>query len=514
MYVIKNALKSISRSKGRNILIGIIIVVIAISSCVSLSIKNAADTAQQEGINEINITGQITLDRQKLMQQAQASGNADFRTLMQTFTEPTFEDLMKYSKAKSVKGFNYSMTSSVSKSGALEPVDTSSSTTTTTNNMQNFRDFGPQGGMGSQGDFTITGYSSYSAMSSFVSGQSKITSGIIFDENTSDKVCIINSELATLNNINVNDKITLANPNVETETYEFTVVGFYTVTSTNTETNNMRFSTSQDPANQIYTSYNTLKAVMDASISVAETSTDDNGITNTTALRNQVSGTYIFADATSFEAFKIEAKALGLSDNYSVNSGDVANYEASLIPLKNLSDFATTLLLIVLLIGGIILIVFNMFNIRERKFEVGVLTAIGMKKGKVALQFICELFIVTFLAITIGTIAGSVISVPTANSMLKAQVDAQQNQATQQDRNFGRPNQMQNIPQGEIMGGNFFDRFGGQAANYISDINAAINIKVLLQLLGIGILLTIISSLAAVVFVLRYEPLKILSERT
>lgn len=517
MYILKNALKSISRSKGRNILIGIIVMVIAISSCVSLSIKNAAAKAKTDGLNSINITGQISLDRQKVIAKAQTDGT-DPRTAMQSYSDPTLAELTKYATATSVKSFYYSMTSSISASGTLEPVDTSATTSSTAStssvktNQQNRQqmDNGPPGGMGSEGDFTITGYSALSAMTSFVNSTNKITSGTIFDENTSDLVCIVSSELATLNSLKVGDKITLANPNVDTETYEFTISGIYTNTSTATTTTNMRFTTSQDPANQIYTSFNTLKAVTDKSTSVATTSTNSTtGRTNTTALRNQVAGTYVFADASKFEAFKTEVTALGLGEYYTVSSSDISNYEASLVPLNNLNNFATTLLFIILLIGGIILIVFNMFNIRERKFEVGVLTAIGMKKGKVAAQFISELFVVTFISILLGTVIGSIISVPTANSMLKSQVSAQQTVTQTQNQNFGRPTG-QNIGQGGIPNRDFRAR----AVNYISNINAAINFKVLLELLGIGILLTIISSLAAVVFVLRYEPLKILSERT
>ena len=42
MYILKNALKNISRSLGRNVLIGIIVIVIAASSCVALSIRKSA----------------------------------------------------------------------------------------------------------------------------------------------------------------------------------------------------------------------------------------------------------------------------------------------------------------------------------------------------------------------------------------------------------------------------------------------------------------------------------------
>ena len=42
MYIIKNAFRCIGRAKGRNILIGIIALVIAISACIGLSIRQAA----------------------------------------------------------------------------------------------------------------------------------------------------------------------------------------------------------------------------------------------------------------------------------------------------------------------------------------------------------------------------------------------------------------------------------------------------------------------------------------
>jgi putative ABC transport system permease protein len=176
-------------------------------------------------------------------------------------------------------------------------------------------------------------------------------------------------------------------------------------------------------------------------------------------------------------------------------------------------------LILVLIIGGIILVVLNMINIRERKYEVGVLRAIGMKKGKVALQFISELFIVTFLAITIGTAAGSISSVPTANVMLQNQINAQQAQQQQISRNFGRSG---NFGQGQ--GNMQLNQGGGQNGmrgflgfsgnvNYVKQIDAVMNLQVLMQIILIGIVLTLFSSSVAVIFISRYEPLKILSSR-
>ena len=51
------------------------------------------------------------------------------------------------------------------------------------------------------------------------------------------------------------------------------------------------------------------------------------------------------------------------------------------------------------------------------------------------------------------------------------------------------------------------------AANYITEVNSAMNLTVVLQMIGIGLLLTLIASVASVLFIMRYDPLKILANR-
>ena len=207
---------------------------------------------------------------------------------------------------------------------------------------------------------------------------------------------------------------------------------------------------------------------------------------------------------------------MGLDDSYTISSSDLQSYENSLVPLENLSTFALYFLVIVLVVGAVILVVLNIFNIRERKYEIGVLTAIGMKKGKVALQFMMELLLITLTATIIGTAAGAVASVPTTNALLSAQTTAQQTQQQAQDAAFGRGGDQQPPEEGGEMSEGGPGGFGGfmeMGANYITEISSATNFTVILQLLGICLLLTLVSSCAAMVFILRYNPLKILTNR-
>lgn len=61
MYIMKNAFILISRNKGRNILIGIIITVIACACTIALAIRNTANMAVEENQNANDIIGSISL---------------------------------------------------------------------------------------------------------------------------------------------------------------------------------------------------------------------------------------------------------------------------------------------------------------------------------------------------------------------------------------------------------------------------------------------------------------------
>lgn len=527
MYIVKNALRNLLRSKGRNILIGLIVLVIAVASCLALSIRQAAATARESGLENLAVTAQISLDRQAMMQKFQ-QGGGDMKNAFQNMTALSLEEMQTYAKSQYVKDFTYTLTTSLNAGEGLEAVDTSGSSDSGGTQPQqppNLPDGGKGGrfpleGMGTQGDFTLVGYSSHSAMTAFVAGTCQVTDGEVFDEAAAEPVCLISDELATLNGLQVGDTLPLVNPNDESETVALTIVGLYHNSAAGAEQGGMMkgFSAASDPANQIYLSYPALKAITDASAAAAVTSTDEEtGVTGTTALRAQTAGVYSFADTAAYEAFQADARAMGLSEDYTVTSTDVEAYEQSLLPLQNLSRFAAWFLLVVLLIGGVILIVFHIFNIRERKYEIGVLTAIGMRKSRVALQFLTELFVVTFAFLLLGTAIGGAASVPVTNALLASQISAQETQQANRQQNFGRPGGMDgggaDAAPADLPTGGGFRGMGRQMVSYLSDVSSATDWVVVLQLLGIGLALTLLSACVAVASVMRYEPLKILSER-
>ena len=550
MYIFRNALRCISRSIGRNVLIGIIVFVIAVSSCIGLSIRQASENAREETMEGLSITADISYDRQSAMEEmggmnrgmgengeppAKPDGDFDrdsFKNMMSEMESLTIDEYETYAKATSVKDFYYSETSYFNGTDDLEAVSNSQSeeeTTDDTTTQDTQGGFGFPGGMGgmggkggkmsmNMGDFTVVGYSSDTAMTEFSDGTATIIEGAVFEEGTENLDCIISQELATYNDLSVGDRIVVSNPNNEDEEYTFNVVGVYEKANNAGDMSSQFGFTMSDPANEIYMSYTALSSI------VAE-SEDKNSTDSSSAIRGSLNAIYTFADVESYEKFCEEVYELGLDENYIVSSSDVQAYEQSLVPLETLSTMALYFLLVILAIGAVILVVLNIFNVRERKYEIGVLTAMGMNKSKVAFQFISEIFMVTICAVLIGVIIGGVCAVPVTNALLENQTQARTEQTEMFNDRFGRENAMgdmgtpPNMPSGGApdMGGftDFMDGLPGGASmtEYVTEVNSAMNFTVVLQMLLIAVGLTLVSGTVSMLFVMRYEPLKILSNR-
>ena len=315
MYIIKNALRCIGRSKGRNILIGIIALVIAISACIGLSIRQAAESAKTSALEGMSVTATISYDRASAMGDMAGGrpgmggggfpgGDFDpsqFGDIMGKGSSLTLEEYLKYAEAESVQDFYYTLTAYFNGSENFNPVsdETDDSGSSDSESSGSFPGGFPggMGGMnfGASGDFSIIGYSSDSSMTAFVSGNASIVDGSMFEEGTSELVCVISEELAMYNGLAVGDTIIITNPSLDSETYTLTISGIYT-SSENNDFSMSMFGASQDPANRIYMSANALQTVLDAS----EAAADD------TKVEGTISATYIFADTDAYYTFEEE----------------------------------------------------------------------------------------------------------------------------------------------------------------------------------------------------------------
>ena len=140
MFVVKNAWKSVTRNKGRNMLIIVIVTIIAAAATIDLSIRQAAATARSSGLDNTTVTAQISLDRGKLISESReqsksdsdssdASAKPDFDAMRSALADKQFSlaDYQKYAKASSaVKSTYYMETTGLAATDDFQPVTDSS----------------------------------------------------------------------------------------------------------------------------------------------------------------------------------------------------------------------------------------------------------------------------------------------------------------------------------------------------------------------------------------------------
>lgn len=503
MYIFKNAWLSIKRRKGRNLLIGIIILVISCASAITLAIKNSASNLIESYENQYQVEATIEVDRSTLMGQGQPGENTssstskeDMKDKFSSISSLTIDNVNSYGDSDYVTSYYYTNSIGMNSSNIEKASSTSSTTSSGTSNDDKK---GNMPEMESSSDFTLKGYSSIEAMTSFIEGTYTITDGTVDSDFTSD-TCVINSELASYNDLSVGDKITLTDPDNTSVTYTLTITGIF---SDNESTSG--FQMFSNSVNTIITNTNVIDKI----------------VKKDTSIKTTITPTFVLDSKDDIDAFTEEVKNKGLNEylTVSTNLDEVSEATSS---ISSLSTYATTFLIITLVIGAVVLLVINMINIGERKYEIGVLRTIGMKKTTVAFEFMCELFIVALVSMVLGTGIGAVASVPTANKLLENEINNSSTKMQSVSNNFGPGNSTDSSSSGSSNSSSQPDNKGSMPSKVqgvanveqVKSINAVVDFKVVMELLLIGLGITLVSSSVAMISIEKFSPLTILKERS
>ena len=494
MFIFKNAWISITRNKGRNILIGAIILVIACACTITLAINNTASDLINSYSSVYAKELTLSFDRKQMMggfDMRGEGGREQAKEKFENISTYTIDDVKSFAEADHIESYYYTYSFSLN-GNDIEKAEIEIES--------GFGGFGgrPSGkgqfGMSSM-DFTLTGYSSLESMSEFINGtytMNEITDNA-WDLAFNGNYVFINQELASYNELSLNDKIKLEDE--DGNVYEFEIIGIF---EDNEESEDSMMSMFSNSANTIVTNADVL-------VNIDKENESINGTVNPT---------FIIDDYSNAEAIQTELYEKGLDETYVVETNqEIA--EAGVSSVKNVKSFATTFLIITLLIGGIVLFILNMINIRERKYEIGVLRTIGISKLKLTMQFVSELLVVAFIALIIGAGLGATMSKPVSNSLLSSEIESSTNSKDEMQNNFGGPGSMPGGPGGNFGGMPDFNKMSGVPTIQAYDsIDAVVNVTVILELLVIGLSLVFVSSLASMVSIQRFSPLKILKERS
>ena len=460
MYILKNALQNIGRNKGRNILIGIILFAVIATTVVTLMINTTAESIINDYKSRFGAQVNISVDIEKFLEINGPPSGAGAMALPRVSAQQS----IVFANSEYIKEYIMRMSKDVT-SDDLTGVDEGSSGSMMT----------PIGG-----DITLGKFMLMNQFADFEEGQRVVSDGGRMVEN--DNECLISEEFAALNNLSVNDVIDVYADmtNIDDGTkrmvqYTLTVVGIYYDFTQEYSGAQMSLSNRR---NEILTTTETLVSSMNA---------NESGLS--------VNATYFLKEPSMLEDFEAEIREKGL-DDYMVVSTDDNSYNKIVSPVEGLKKIAVTFLVVVLILGALILILLSTIAMRERKYEIGVLRAMGMKKGNVALGLLSEMLILTVICLIIGLGVGAVTAQPVANTLLSQQVEAAES------ANTGGP-----IMIGSIGGG------GTTNAPALAEIDIQLSADAIMQIIGISLLLATLASVAGISFITKYEPIKILMER-
>ncbi|EUJ32794.1 ABC transporter permease [Listeria floridensis FSL S10-1187] len=524
MNFIKRAFWSIKARLGRSILLFIIFTIVSVLVLSGFTIQSAANKASELARKELGGTVTLSYDREKQMQAAQQeNSNSSSESSSSTEkTRPSFRTTpVKLSAAESlakldhVDSYNfYSSTQALAKN--FEPVkssgDTSqsdeSSNTSTSDSSSSANEAMPGGGSVDDGnrpqmvqaDLSVSGVLN-SATSTDFTGDSaaKITSGrAITASDVGKKVVIVEETLAEQNEWKVGDTIEIQSSD-EATTVALKIVGIYKARDTGTSNDMANNFSFLNPYNKIYVPYtaaNTLKGS-------DYTDTVDSAV-------------YTMDDAANISSFEAVAKKVKTVDwdEFKLDANDTL-YKQMVGPIENVASFSKNVVYIVSIAGILILALLVMMQIRERKYEMGVLLSIGEKKTKLLGQFFVEIFIVALISFVVAGLASPFVAQVAGNQLLEQQnasaETATSNSSSSQGRQSGGP--------GGNGGGGPFGNASQTLQNLtqnqeeIKELNIQVTPKELAKMAGIGFVIAFISVVLPGITILRMNPKTILTKQ-
>ncbi|EAC8165023.1 ABC transporter permease [Listeria monocytogenes] len=499
MNFFKRAWLSMKARKGRSVLQLIIFTVVCVLILSGFTIQSAADKASELAREQLGGTVTLTVDREKQMQamrdEAASSDSSSTESKPQFESSPIdVSDANELAKLNHVASYNYYSSTQALASG-FDPIessgDTSSSSdeTSTTTETQ-----GPGGGQGGpqmvDADLSISGLLDSATSTDFEAGTSELTSGVAITSADKDKnVAMVEENLAEENDWKVGDSFTVTSSDGNTKV-TLKIVGIYKTTDSGSDmAQNFSFL---NPYNKVYVPY-----------TVANTIKGSN-------YKNTVdSAVYTMDDAANISAFEKEAKKVDSIDwdTFKLDANDTL-YQQMIGPINSVASFSKNVVYIVSIAGALILGLLVMMQVRDRKYEMGVLLAIGEKRGKLIAQFFVEILIVALVSFGLAAASSHYVAQLAGNQLL-AQQNSSTNETTTSTENRGPGGGGQGGPGG----------FGESVSNLtknteqIKELDIQVTLEDMLKMGGIGIGIAFISVLLPATLVLRMNPKTILTKQ-
>ncbi|MBC1971730.1 ABC transporter permease [Listeria welshimeri] len=498
MNFFKRAWLSMKARKGRSVLQLIIFTVVCVLILSGFTIQSAADKASELAREQLGGTVTLTVDQEKQMAAMQKEASSSDET--STDTKPKFQsnpidvsDANDLAALEHVKSYNYYSSTQALASG-FDPIESSGDTSTSDDSTSSKDTEGPGGGNGGpqmvDADLSINGLLDSETSTDFEAGTSELTSGVAITADDKGKnVAMVEENLAKQNDWKVGDSFTVTSSDGNTKV-TLKIVGIYKTTDSGSDmAQNFSFL---NPYNKVYVPYTVANTIKGSDY------------------KNTVdSAVYTMDDAANISAFEKEAKKVDSIDwdTFKLDANDTL-YQQMIGPIDSVASFSKNVVYIVSIAGALILGLLVMMQVRDRKYEMGVLLAIGEKRGKLIAQFFVEILIVALISFGLAAASSHYVAQLAGNQLLE-----QQNSSTTETTN----NTENRGPGGGGQGGP--GGFAGSISNLtknteqIKELDIQVTLEDMLKMGGIGIGIAFISVLLPAALVLRMNPKTILTKQ-
>lgn len=486
MYILNNALANVWRHKGRNALLGAIILVVIAASVVALMISSTATSIIDDYKERFSAEVTFVPDMEKVREEAMAeSEDGMVRMVMPTIDADQY---LAFGESEHLADADFTASTGVVPEG-LTPV---AADLGGGSGMMTMGGGGPGESMFESEPMSFTASLQGNKLAEFDDGSRALAEGEMPD---ADGEALVSTELAELNDLSVGDTLHLAGElrnidegALEPIEYDVTVVGTYDDLTDEYGTSPQQ-NAFTNRRNEILTTYDTVLS---------------NYVAGMQGM--QVAATFYLEDPDLLDAFTEEVRAEGLADVFDVTT-DSATYNAIVGPVEGLKSVSVTFMIVVLVFGGVIIALLSSIAIRERKYEIGVLRAMGMKKSAVGLGLWSEILAVTAACMLLGLAVGSLVAQPVTDVLLAGQIQAAEEAAAAAEaQGTGGGMGMQMGPMG---GANQAD----PDAEPLADLAVALTPGTVGQIAAVSLGLATLAGLTSLGRITRYEPIKILSER-
>lgn len=520
MNFFKRALLSVTRRKGKSLILFAVIFILGNVIAGAIAIDQGTDNVEEDIKKKIGATATVTIDQDKLEKYANEH-NGEFPS--EEIKDPSVKTLEKISQLAYVKYYDYNHRN-IAQTEKIKRVK-----------VNRANDDSMISGMSDMENYVSFQGVNYAPLLDIKTKKISLADGRVFsDQEVSDgkAVAVVSTSFAKENSLAIGDKVVIDSQIVsyneggepeDKSTFDFPleIIGLFDVNKvekTSKETDRKkREMFGMDAETEMEEKLNTIylpnKQVSNYGKEYFQRDFDKNphhyemlNKDGTNMSKDEIisfytsdemnigTPVYMLKRPEDAEAFRKEAQAV-LDNQYYKILVSTDQYDSIAGPMKGMSKIAKMVLVIAVLASIMIITLVVVLFLRDRRPELGIYLSLGEKRGKVIGQIVAEVMLIAVAAITISVFTGNLLAKSTSNTLIQTQKSEAASNTSPAD-DYYTLSQISTVTYGEE----------DVIASY--KISLSPSYIVLFYIVGLGVIL--MSTIVPLIYIVRLNPKKIM----